>query len=278
MELVKKVKGRTLRAFEKFQDDEILTRSAALAYYSTLSAAPILLLAVTLLGLVDLNIHQQLLGEIQNLIGEKASKAIDTVILGAKERPDLASLSGWVSGILLLVSASVIFAELQNTLNIIFGVQIEDDLSEGTRSKVTKVVKRRLFSFLLVLITILLSISSVLVSAVLAGMVEDADSWIWDTLQIVINVVTFSLLFSFLFKFLPDREMEMRDCFIGGVITACLFIVGKQLIGIYLGKAAIGSAYGAAGSLVVLLVWLYYSSLIVFSGAEISAALYRKKM
>ncbi len=251
---------------DKFNQHDVLTLSAALAFYTALSLAPLLLITLSVVGLLGENSQAQLLGQIRGVLGDQASSAIATIIDSAHNRPRVGGLAGIVGVLILIFSASGVFAQLQFSLNKIW--EIEGHI----RSGMWGLIRQRLLSMGMVISLGFLALVSLVVSTVLS-FVLTSEGQIWQVVNVVVTLLVFSALFALIFKFLPDVKISWRDAFYGGLVTAILFAVGKSLIGIYLGRSAIGSAYGAAGSLIVLLAWVYYSSAIVFTGAEITRVL-----
>lgn len=273
-----KFRKSAVRAVEKIINDDVLGRSAALAFYTVLTMAPLIVLMVSLLATLGWDLQAQLLNEVENLMGSEAASVLQSIVMSANDRPDLSSSSGWIAGLILIFSVSVIFAQLQNTLNIIFATPGRDKKEMTMIQEMRAFLRRRLLSFGMVVSFIFITIVSLAASAALAFVVDnDSESLILRIFSFSTNLVVFTVLFSAIFKILPDRKIGLKNSLVCGFITSLFFIFGKALIGLYLGKTAVGSAYGAAGALVVLLIWLYYSSFIVFIGAEISSLFLMKK-
>ena len=250
----------------KFNEHDVFTLSAALAFYTALSLAPLLLITLAVVGLLGDNSQTQLLGQIRGVLGSQASTAIATIIESAHNRPQVGGLAGLIGGLILIFSASGVFAQLQFSLNKIW------EIEGKARVGLWEMVRQRLLSMSMVISLGFLALVSLAVSTVLS-FVLTSQGQIWTVVNLLVTLLVFSALFAAIFKFLPDIRISWRDAFYGGLVTAILFAIGKSLIGIYLGRSAIGSAYGAAGSLIVLLAWVYYSSVIVFTGAEITRVL-----
>lgn len=250
--------------------------SASLAFYSLLSLAPLILLTVALTGLIvgATSAQHQLLLQFRAMLGQPGESAVRTMLEHAQNlhAGSLASIVGLVT---LLFSASQVFAELQAALNRIW------EADPRRSSGLVAMIRERFFSFGLVLSIGLLLLVSLLFSAALAALGHWAGGWLplpeWilQAVSFLISLAGISALFALIFKFVPEAPSDWRAVWIGAGVTACLFDIGKTLIGIYLGKAGIGSTYGAAGSLVAVVIWVYYSSLIFFYGAEITRSLVR---
>jgi membrane protein len=251
---------------------------ASLAFYSVLSLAPLVILTIATVGLVigRSAAQQQVVSELQALLGTTGSQSIGAMIVGAQDLKagSIASVLGLAT---LLFSASQVFAELQAALNKIWDVKAEQS------SGVLLMVRQRLLSFGLVLSIGLLLLISLILSAALAaagkfmGGLLPLPEWSLHVINLLVSIVGISALFALIFKYIPDADTDWRHVWIGAVVTASLFSLGKLLIGLYLGKAGVGSTYGAAGSLVVVIMWVYYSSQIVFFGAELTHVLHEQQ-
>jgi membrane protein len=249
-------------------NDRAMSMGAAIAFYTVFSLAPMLLAAIAVAGLVFGREAAQgsIVGELGALLGESAAEALEAMIASAGDVGSgvLGTALG-VGTFLLLVTGAIV--ELQDDLNIIWKVE------RRPSSGFSEFVRVRLLSFVLVLGIGFLLLVSLVIDAGLSALgayVERAFSEI-RILQILNQVVAFcvaAILFAMIFKILPDVELTWRDVAAGALVTAALFTAGKFLIGIYLGRSAIASAYGAAGSIITLLLWIYYSSLILLFGAE----------
>jgi membrane protein len=246
--------------------------AAALSYYTLLSLAPLVLMAVAVAGLVfdRATVESRMVTEMRLLVGAEGSEVVQTVLRHARDR-EKGALSVIIGTGILLFGATTVFAQLQNSLNRIWKVD-----QSGQGSVLWVVVKERLLSLAMVLTIGFLLLVSLVVSAAVAAFGETALSGLTDAavvlegLNALVSLIVVTLLFATIFKVLPDVPVAWRDVWVGAVVTAVLFSLGKGLIGLYLGRASIGSPYGAAGSLVVMTVWVFYASLIVFFGAELT--------
>lgn len=256
---------------EKFEKDDIFTLSAALALYTAFSLAPLVILLISFLSSLNLDLQVQLVKQVEDLIGKEAANVLSAIIEKASEREELHTLGGWIGSLTLFFSASVIFAHLQSSLNKIFESPVVSHKNQHWSAELRHFIAKRLMSFGIVLTFIFISIISLMLSSVLSLVIANEGGLLGEILYIVASFVLFSILFSAIFKWIPDRTIETRVALRAGLLTGILFMVGKTLIGLYLGRTAVGSAYGAAGSIIVLLFWVYYSSLIIFLGAEIAA-------
>ena len=244
---------------------------AALAYYTVFSLAPLLIIVIFIIGLMwsgESNFAQErLLGEVQGLTGPDGAQMIKTML--DSTRPGAGGGIATVLGVIALVfGATGVFVQLQTALNIIWDVAAKP--GQGIKG----FVMTRLLSFGVVLVIGFLLLVSLLLTALLSALdtltsgVTPLTQFFFQALNQVISVGIITLLFAMIFRYLPDVEIEWKDVWVGAAITAVLFTIGKFAIGLYLGNSSTASTYGAAGSLVVLLLWVYYSAQILFFGAE----------
>jgi membrane protein len=264
----------TLRASHDWWNDNCLRLAASLAYYTALSLAPLVLLIVGVIGLVldRQQVGSQLSAQLEGLIGP-AGRELVTSILAATS-PQGGTLATLIGLGTLLIGATAVFGELQATLNLIW--EVRPAPTHGVWAGIWAVLRERLFSLALVLALAFLLLVSLVISAVLAGAAAlfqgPEQALLSRLLELAVSLLVLTFVFALLYMYVPDAEIGWRDVWLGGLITAVLFTLGKTAIGFYLGQASVGSAYGAAGSLVVLLVWVYYSALIMFFGAEFTHA------
>lgn len=242
---------------------------AALSFYSLVSLAPLIILVIALVSLVigHSAAQDQIINEVQAFIGADGAKAVRTVIEHSKE-PAASSFASIVGIVTLLFGASGVFAELQSALNKIW------DVRRDREGNILSLIGVYAFAFGMTVAVGFLLLVSLVVSAVLAalgrfaGEILPVPESVMATLNFLVSFSGISVLFALLFKYVPDIKIRWRDVWEGAIVTAVLFTVGKSLIGVYLGKAAVGSAYGAAGSLIVVVLWVYYSAMIFLFGAE----------
>ncbi|MBC7742572.1 MAG: YihY/virulence factor BrkB family protein [Bdellovibrionaceae bacterium] len=258
---IAKVKNVGKKFIEAFNTHDLMTMAAALAFYTALALAPLLLITLSVVGLLGEGAKNSLINQIQGLMGPQAATAITSIVEAANRQPHTGGVAGMFGVIFLLFSAGGVFAQLQDSLNVIWDAQGE------APTGLWSWIRKRLLSMGMVLTLGFLALVSLVVSTVLSSMFTD-ESQVWAVINVVISGAIFAGMFSLIYKYLPDAKLSWKDASIGGIITAVLFIIGKTLIGLYIGKSAVGSAYGAAGSLIVFLSWVYYSSIIVFAGAE----------
>ena len=253
--------------FNDYLDDNALSRGASISYYTILSIGPLLVICIAVAGLVFGQDAAQgaIVGQLKGLMGDQAAEVIQSAIKSASNKSSgiLATVIGIVT---LLVTATTAFAELQATLNFIWKVE--------PKSGVTSMIKARALGLGVVATMGFLLVVSLIVSAALHALGDFLDGLLPGAallLQIANLVVSFlivSALFGAVYKILPDRQLSWRDVGVGAVATAFLFTVGKTLIGIYIGSSSMGSSFGAASALIIVLAWIYYSSQIFLLGAE----------
>jgi len=265
--------------FKNWSDDKASRLAAALAYYTVFSLPPLLIIVIAIAGtfLGEEAARGEVVMQLQSLIGVEGAKAIEAVISGASNSGAVSSLSAsFISVIILLFGATAVVAQLQDALNTIWGVVPKP----GNMIKVF--IFQRLLSFGMILGVVFMLLVSLIMSAALGilskylGGLFPGLEVIWALIDFTISLSVISALFALMFKYLPDVKIKWSDVLIGAVITAFLFNIGKYLIGLYLAKSAFNSTYGAAGSLVVLLAWIYYSAQILFVGAEFTQVFARR--
>ena len=269
----KAVESVLVHSAKSFYDNDALQLAAAIAYYSLLSMAPLLLIVIAVAGVffADGVVQAQLIDQIRSLVGSEGAELAETVIANT-ESEEQSRWSLLVGTGLTVFGATTVFAQLQAALNKVWHVEAEPS------SAIWNFVKHRLLSFALVLSLGFLLMVSLVVSAVLAAVNEyvsasaSGEAVIWEVVNIAVSFGLATFLIALMFKYLPDAEIEWRDTWLGAFITAILFIVGKAAIGLYLGQASVASSFGAAGSVVVFMIWVYYASLIILFGAEITHA------
>jgi len=249
------------RSFAAFFADDVLTLAAALTFSTLLSFAPLILLALWVTSAIGPGAQDALLAQFAALAGDEARAAAQAVIDSARERPSLGSVAGITGIVVALVGATAVFGQLQTSLNDIWQIKAKPT------GAVWGWLRRRVISIgLLISIGFVLCVS-LIVSAALSAVLTGTGV-LWSIVDEVISIAVFGVLFAGLFRYLPDARIPWRHALGGGLVTAVLFAFGKWLIAVYLAHNSVGGAYGAAGSLVVLLVWVYYSSAIFFFGAE----------
>lgn len=268
--------GLLKQTFTEFSEDQGTKSAAALAYYTVFSLPPLLVLLLMIAGIViD---PQQLQGgmkqQMQSLLGPQAAEQVQTMIQSTQKPGQGGTLATILGIAALLFGATGAFVQLQSTLNEMW--EVEPDPELGGAQKAMRFVTKRVLSFGMILVIAFLLMVALVASSVvsaaggqLAGFLPGPlGPVLLHVINIVLSLGIFTLLFAAMFKFLPDAEISWHEVWIGGFVTALLFVVGKFLIGLYIGQTNPGSAYGAAGSMIIILLWIYYSSIIVFLGAE----------
>jgi membrane protein len=251
-----------------FIDDEALSRGAAIAFYTVTSIAPVLLIVVAIAGLAFGHDAAQnaIITQLSGLMGQQTAEVIQAAIASAagKSSGILATIIGVAT---LVATASGVFGEMQSSLNAIWK-------AKSVATTVSRLIRARATSLGLVAALGFLLIVSLAVSAGLTAFGNYLDSiipigkLIFPVLNFFVSLALLAALFAAIYKVLPDRRLEWRDVIIGAIVTSVLFTIGKSLIGWYLGSSAVASSYGAAGGLIVLLLWVYYSVQIFLLGAE----------
>jgi membrane protein len=251
-----------------FINDEALSRGAAIAFYTVTSIAPVLLIVIAVAGLAFGREAAQnaIIGQLSDLMGQQTAEVIQTAVASAASKSSgiLATIVGIV---VLLVTASGVFGEMQAALNAIWKAK-----PEGTT--VSRLIRARAASLGLVVSLGFLLMVSLVVSTALTAFGNYLDSilpfgkLILTVLNGAVSLILISFLFATIYKVLPDRDLEWRDVVVGAVVTGVLFTIGKSLISWYIGSSAVASSFGAAGALIVLLLWVYYSAQIFLIGAE----------
>ncbi len=269
-------------SFSEWSNDKVPRLGAALAFYTALSLAPLLVVVLATAGLFygAAAVQGQIVWEIQSLVGREGAKFIQAIIAGAAQRPTTGIIATILGLITLLFGASSAFVELQDALNTIWHVSV-DPRRSGLAS-VFSLIKVRALSFALVLGIGFLLLVSLFVSAWIAATesffnnVLPMPGPVLHLINLLISFLVITFLFAIIFKVLPDVRLKWSDVAIGAAITSLLFSAGKFLIGLYLGKSTIASSYGAAGSFLIVLLWVYYSAQVFFLGAEFTKVYTRR--
>jgi len=256
-------------AVADWSQDHAPRLGAALAYYTVFSIVPLLIIIIAVIGLVfgQEAAQSAIMQQIAGLVGEQSAEAIKDMIQRA-EQPSTGLLSTVIAIGTLLIGASAFFGELQAALNTVWGVEPKEGRG------LWGFIKSRFLSMATVLGTAFLLLVSLVLSTALSalgkwfGGVLPLPEFVLQTVNILLSFAVITGLFALIFKVLPDARIAWKDVWVGAALTSALFTIGKFAIGLYLGKSNVGSAYGAAGSLVILLVWVYYSAQILLYGAE----------
>lgn len=263
--------------FSEWSKDKASRLSAALAYYTVFSLAPLLIIVIAIAGAVfgEEAARGEIVGQIQGLVGRDGAEFIETAIENAN-KPATGRFASIISIVVLLFGASGVFAELQDALNTVWEVQAKPERG------LINVIRNRFLSFTMVLGVGFLLLVSLVASAALAATVNffghllPGLDFLWQLANLIFSFVVTTVLFGLIYKTLPDVKIGWSDVWIGAAITSVLFSIGRYVLGQYLGNSSFGSTYGAAGSLVVVLAWVYYAAQILFFGAEFTQVYARK--
>jgi membrane protein len=249
-------------------DQDVSKRGAALAFYTFFSIAPLLVIVLAMAGFWfgEQAARRELFSQVSGLVGSEGAEAIQALV-SAAQKPKTGAWATAIALVTLVVGATGVFVQIQDALNSIWSVRRVP--GRGLRN----FIKDRLLSFAFIVGVGFLLLVSLVISAGLSALNEfmvvlTPVQTIWQGINFLVSFGVITLLFALIFKVLPDMEIVWRDVWIGAIITALLFNVGKHLTGIYLGRSSVTSAYGAAGSLVIVLLWVYYSAQILFFGAK----------
>ena len=267
-----------LESGRDFFDENPFQLAAALSYYTLLSIAPLLLVLTGAAGLLlsEEQVREALVVQVRELVGDEGASIFRTVAQNAGEA-DGGAVSMTVGFVLMLLGATTVFAQLQAALNRIWQVKATPS------NAVLGFLRARLVSLAVVLGLAFLLLVSLVFSAAVSGLQNYIESFlpgaavVWTTLNNILSLTLVAALLAMLFRYVPDVEISWGDTVIGAVVTAVLLTLGKHAIGLYLGRASVGSAYGAAGSAVVFMVWVYFASLILFLGAMITKVIARHR-
>ena len=267
----KKIREFILAVFDKWIDDKAPKLGAALSFYTIFSLAPLLVIIIAVAGFIfgPDAARGELVGQIKDLVGTEGAQVVQTALKNTND-PESGTIAIIISVITLIIGSTVVFVELQESLNLIWRVK-----SKPGRSIIKSFLSDRVQAFALVIATGFLLLVSLLVSAALAAISDFVNDrfieipfYILDISNLIISLGVVFILFSMIFKVLPDVNIKWKDVWVGSLVTSVLFVIGKYLIGLYIGSSSLGSTYGAAGSLVIFLLWIYYSAQILFLGVE----------
>ncbi|HEX8356233.1 MAG TPA: YihY/virulence factor BrkB family protein [Segetibacter sp.] len=267
---IKGLFGVLKSAFKGFGDDKVTKLSASLAYYTVFSMGPLLVVIISLCGLflgreaIEGKIHSALTGFVGSDTAGQLQEIIAKASLAGKSK-----IAAIVGGITLIIGATGVFAEIQDSINQVWG------LKPKPKRGWLKMIQNRFLSFSVIISLGFLLLVSLGVTALIDGFSErlrayfpDVTVVVFYVVNVAITLLVITVIFGVIFKVLPDAKIKWRDVIAGSITTALLFMLGKFAISFYISKSEVGSTYGAAGSLVVLLLWVYYSSIILYFGAE----------
>jgi membrane protein len=265
--------------YSQWRRDQASLMAAALAYYTVFSLAPLSIIVIAIAGSVfgEQAAKGELVAQIQDVIGRDGAQLIQTAIENASQLdPSQGPIPTIINIGVLLFGASVVFTQLQKSLNRIWELEVKPG------NGIKHFLRKRLLSFSMVLVIAFLLLVSLVISTILVilgnylrGLVP-GFTYLWQVTNFFVSFGIVTLLFAMIFKILPDANIAWKDVWMGAAITAVLFDIGKFLLGFYLGHTSLASAYGAAGSLVIILTWVFYSAQIMFLGAEFTQVYVRK--
>lgn len=261
---------------KEWQEDNVAQLAAALSYFAVVSLSPLLVLVVVMVGLFygrD-TARAELMTQVESLVGPQVAQFVETILANASQ-PELASIAGILSFLILLWGSTNLFSQLQFSLNTIW------DVDPDPEAGIWATVKRRFWAFAMVIGIAVLLLANVILSSVLTTLSGATTAWLpqvdwlWPVINFIISLVVMTILIAAIFKILPEAEIAWRHVWLGAAVTAVLFTIGQFALSFYLSNA--GSAYGAAGSFAVFLIWVYYSAQIFFFGAEFTQVYARRQ-
>jgi membrane protein len=258
------------KTYQEFDDDNAIKLSASLSYYTIFSLPPLLIIIMSIFSIFfgKEAVTGRFFGQINGMVGNEAALQIQETIKNI-ELSNSNAFAAVFGGILLLIGASGVFAEIQSSINYIWGLKAKPDKG------LVKFIKNRLMSFSMIASVGFLLMVSLMVNTVmdvintrLMVYFPDTTIYLFYVLNILILFATTTMLFSIIFKTLPDGDIAWKDALIGSSFTSFFFMFGKFAIGFYLGSSSVATVYGAAGSVIIILIWVYYSAIILYFGAE----------
>ncbi|MDH6067960.1 YihY/virulence factor BrkB family protein [Chrysosporum ovalisporum APH033B] len=263
--------------FKQWSEVQASRLAAALAYYTIFSLAPLLIIVIAIAGAAfgEEAARGEIVRQIEDLVGRDGAQFLEIAIKNART-PQTGTIASIISVVVLLLGATGVFAELQNSLNTIWNVKAKPGRG------IIKIIRQRFLSFAMILGIGFLLLVSLIISAGLTAVITYFSSTltgidsIWQMANFILSFIINTVIFALIFKVLPDVKITWSDVFIGAVITSFLFAIGKFLLGEYIGRSTLGSAYGAAGSLVVIIAWVYYAAQILFFGAAFTQVYARR--
>lgn len=271
------MKGFVREFVVKFIEDDTMTLAASLAFWAALSLAPMVVIFLTVTSSLSLHLQQVFVAEADKLVGDKGGLAVQMIVDSANTRAGFSGISGLFSVITLIVSASAVFGELRSSLTrIIFDNKSDADADESDWVIVLHYLEIRILNIGLFLIFTVVLVGSLLLNFALSLYKPLGDVIAIHLMNLAVTGLLYTILFSFVYRYVPTKPVQWRQACVAGVITMVLFLGGKEIIGLYLGHSLLGSWYGAIGSVIVLLAWIFYSALVIFSGAQISVLLERR--
>ena len=271
--------GTVKEVYAEFGKDDVMTQAAALAFYTGLSLAPMLTVAVWIArNLFGDEAKKKISDAFADVIGKTAAAPIDQLLVPATKQAEAGmTVAGIVSLGLVLFAATGVFAQLQSALNVVWGVE-----AKPRGSGIMDYARKRFLSFGMLLSILFMLLTSMVISTVIQGFLgstgDDGGGWVIAVVNMVVSFALFTALFAALFKYVPDARLNWKSVGVGATVASALFIIGKFALGLYLGRGSYENSYGAAiGSFVALLVWVYYSAVILLIGAEVAQVYARRR-
>jgi membrane protein len=267
---LKTVIGLLKETFAEWQKDKVPLFAAALAYYTVFSISPLLIISISITGFFfgEDAVRSDIIGQIQDLMGKEGASTIQSMLQNTQKSSSGSNITNIFGVITLLIGASGVFGQLQDALNTIWEVKPKPGRD------IVKFIQSRFLSFAMVLVIGFLLLVSLLLSTILVSVADFINRlfpglvFLGQLLDFAISLIIVTLLFASIYKVLPDVKVPWRNLWVGAAVTALFFNIGKFLIGLYLGNSNIASTYGAAGSIIMILVWVFYAAQILLLGAE----------
>lgn len=242
---------------------DVFTLAGSLAYTTALALAPFVLIVLSVAALLGQNVQDQLYAQMEGVLGGQAGEAVRLIVENADKHPTARGFSGVIGLAILAFSASAIFSQLRTTLD-----RIDERVASPEASGVWAFIRDKFLSVGLVFGFVLLAITSLSVTTAISIVFRGGEEAAWSAVSFVVSFAVFAGLFTLIFRFIPSERLPWRRAMISGLWGAVFFLVGKSVIGLYLGRASVGSSYGAAGSLIVFLVWVYYTTVTLLISYE----------
>ncbi len=248
----------------EFINDDALTLGAALAFYTAVSMAPLVLILLAITSLLGPDVQTRTVQEIQSTMGSSAGHVIGEIVRQGRQQQYAGTVSAILGIAIVLLSATGVFAQMQYSLNRIWNIQPK------AGSTLWLWLRNRLISFGMILAIGFILLVSLSISTAINMIFAGTAGSVWKAVNTSASLVVYTAAFAVIYKVLPDAEITWKDVWVGALLTAILFDLGRLLLALYVGRSAITSPYGTAGSLVAVLLWIYYAALIFFFGAELT--------
>lgn len=249
----------------KTDKHEIFVMAPALAYATALALAPFVLIILSIISFLDHDLQSKFTLELTTAFGGEVGTAVKSIIENVDQHPKISGLSGLIGFFILFISASAIFTQLRIALD-----KINEFKGHAREDTVWTFLRGKFWSVGLVLAFAFLSIASMLVTAFIGLIYPNGEGVLWHMISFGVNFVLFTLVFTAIFRYIPSEHLSFKRCLFSGAVSTVFYLLGKTLISLYLGKAGLGSPYGAAGSLIVFLAWVYYTAITLLVSYEIS--------